>query len=103
VAVGLVGVWLGVEYLVEPEAPDTSENALLYLDEIAAGITGAVGGSSTWVLGRFWKKPQPEAGLSGAGLAGSGERFLQIFGFEPSSRANLENISLTAQVRNQMG
>jgi hypothetical protein len=84
-----------------PEAPETSESAFLYLDEIAAGITGAVGGSSTWVLGRFWKKPQP--GLSGSGLAGSGERFLQIFGFEPSSRANLEKISLTAQVRNQKG
>lgn len=70
-----VGVWLGVEYLVAPETPDMSESAFLDLDESAAGITGAVGGSSTCVLGRFWKGyPQPAAGLSGSGLGGKGER-----------------------------
>jgi hypothetical protein len=44
-----------VVYLVEPETPDISERAFLDLDERAEGMTGAVGGSSTWVLGRFWK------------------------------------------------
>jgi hypothetical protein len=60
------------------DEPDTSENAFLDLDERAEGMTGAVGGSSTCVLGRFWNsKPHPE-GLSGAGLDGRGERFLRI-------------------------
>ena len=47
--------WPGVEYLLEPETPDTSERAFLDLDERAEGMTGAVEGSSTCVLGRFWK------------------------------------------------
>ena len=69
-------------YLDDPETPDTVESAFLDLDEREAGITGAVGGSSTCVLGRFWKlKPHPAAGLSGSGLAGRGERLvLENFG-----------------------
>lgn len=55
-----------------------SENAFLDLDERAEGMTGAVGGSSTCGLGRFWNKFHPTEGLSGAGLAGRGERFLRV-------------------------
>lgn len=69
-------------YLDEPETPDTFESAFLDLDEREGGMTGAVGGSSTCVLGRFWKlKPHPAPGLSGSGLAGKGERLaLSDFG-----------------------
>lgn len=48
-------VCLGVEYLDVPGPPDTFESACLDLDERAEGMTGAVGGSSMWVLGRLWK------------------------------------------------
>lgn len=62
-------------YLDDPETPDTLESAFLYLDEREVGMTGAVGGSSTWVLGRFWKlKSHPAS--SGSGLAGRGERLV---------------------------
>ena len=69
-------------YLVECETPDPFENAFLDLDERETGMTGAVGGSSTCVLGRFWKSnPHPAPGLSGSGLVGRGERLvLRIFG-----------------------
>ena len=66
-------------YLDEPKTPDTFESACLDLDEREAGITGAVGGSSTCVLGKFWKlKPHPAPGLSGSGLAGRGERVVLL-------------------------
>ena len=69
-------------YLVECETPDPFENALLDLDKREAGMAGAVGGSSTCVLGRFWKlNPHPAPGLSGSGLVGRGGRLvLRIFG-----------------------
>jgi len=58
------------------------------LDKREVGMTGAVGGSSTCVLGRFWKlKPHPVPGLGSPELAGRGERLgLLIFGSVKNTR-----------------
>ena len=42
-------------YLDGLETPDMFESAFLDLLEREVGMTGAVGGSSTCELGRFWK------------------------------------------------
>ena len=83
-------------YLDEPETPDTVESAFLDLDEREVGMTGAVGGSSTCVLGRFWKKPHPPAGLSGSGLAGRGERLvLENFGSVRNFTSKEREVNMT--------
>ena len=77
-------------YLDEPETPDTFESACLDLDEREMGVTGVVGGSSTCVLGRFWKlKPHHAPGLSGSGLAGRGEGLVELQKRQGQHEANV--------------
>ena len=53
------------------------ESTCLDLNERKMGMTGAVEGSLTRVLGKFWKL-KPALGLSGSGLSDRGERLVLL-------------------------
>jgi len=92
---------LGVLSSDEPESPDALESARLDLEEREVGMAGAIAGSTTCVLRRFWElKSHPAPGPSGSRLAGRDERL--VLGVSETSRIpaipNEHEVDITAPV-----